>query len=115
MVEKRVVDSNMDGFSRFSSNFLLSWILKWGDVGLKVFVQNAVFVNCTGDMTIVFFYSIFQTSAGFSCVRKVAIFFWIGPFVDYICFRCGGILSLGCIGIDLRVLAPLKMTCTLIY
>ena len=47
-------------------------------------VGNAVFINCTGDMAIVFFYSIFQTSAGFFYVRKVAIFFWAGPFVDYV-------------------------------
>ena len=30
------------------------------------------------------------------------------------CLRCDGILSLGCIRVDLRVLVPLKMTCTLV-
>ena len=30
------------------------------------------------------------------------------------CFICDGILSFECIRIDLRVLAPLKMTCTLV-
>ena len=46
-----------------------------GDVGLGVVVGNAVYVSCNGHMTIVFFYSIFQTSAGFTCVRKVAVLF----------------------------------------
>ena len=49
-------------------------------------VGNAVFANCTGDMTIVFFFSIFQTFTGFSYVTKVAIFLLSGPFVDYIPF-----------------------------
>ena len=39
-------------------------------------------------MVIVFFYSIFQTFAGFFYVRKVAIFFSAGPFVDYVLFYC---------------------------
>ena len=64
----------------------LSIILKQEDVGSGMVVGNAVFVSCTGDMTIGFFFSIFQTSAGFSYIRKVAIFFWAGPFVDYILF-----------------------------
>ena len=63
---------------------------------------NPVFVNCTGDMTIVSFYSIFQTSAGFSCVRKVEVSIWAAQFVDYVFFSCDGILSLDCIRIDLR-------------
>ena len=49
-----------------------------------VVVGNAVFVNCTHDMTIVFIYSILQTYTGFSYVRKVAIFFWAGPIVDHV-------------------------------
>ena len=44
------------------------------------------FINYTGDMTVVFFYFIFQTSAGFSYARKVAIFFMAGLFVDYVLF-----------------------------
>ena len=48
--------------------------LKGGDVGLGLIVVNVVFVNWTNDMTIVFFYSIFQTSARFFYVRKVVIF-----------------------------------------
>ena len=31
------------------------------------------------------------------------------------CFSCDGILSLGCIRIDLRMWAPLKMTYSLVY
>ena len=42
-------------------------------------VGNDEFVSCTGDM-------IFQTSIGFSQVRKVANFFWAGPFEDYVLF-----------------------------
>ena len=64
--------------------YLLSWsiILKWEMVGSWMFAGNNVFVNCTGDMTIVIFYFISQTSAGLSYVRKVAIFLWTGTFVD---------------------------------
>ena len=40
-----------------------------GDVGSGA-VGNAVHVNCTSDITIVFFYSIFQTSAGISYIRN---------------------------------------------
>ena len=36
-----------------------------------VVVGNSVYVNCTGDRTIVFFYSYFQTSAGFSYVDRL--------------------------------------------
>ena len=70
MVQNRNVDSNMDGFS---ANFcaVLAYCLEVGDVGLGVVVGNAVYVNC---MTFVF-YSIFQTSTGFSCVRKVTVFY----------------------------------------
>ena len=39
-------------------------------------VEYAVFVNCTGDMIIGLFDSIFQTSGGFSYVRKFTISFW---------------------------------------
>ena len=53
-----------------------------GDVCTGVVVGNVVFVDCNVNMTIVFFCSIFQTSAGFSYVRKVANFFWAEQFVD---------------------------------
>ena len=59
-----------------------------GDVGLEMDVGNGVYVNCTGEITIVFFYSVFLIHAGFFNVRKVAIFFLAGPFVDYVCFNC---------------------------
>ena len=63
------------------ATFLFSWciILGWEVLAqgwlLEKFGKIAVFVNCTGDITIVFFYSIFQTSAGFSYIRNVAVFF----------------------------------------
>ena len=62
------------------------YYLEVGDVGLWVVVANAAFVNCSGDMTIVLFYSIFKTSAGYSYVRQFAIFFWPGLFVHYALF-----------------------------
>ena len=52
----------------------LVYYFEVGDVGLGVLVENAVHVNCTGDMIIVFFYSIFQTSTRFSYVKKVAMY-----------------------------------------
>ena len=53
-----------------------------GIVGLGMDVGNTVLADSIGDMTIMFFYSIFQTSVGFSYVGKVEISFWEGPFVD---------------------------------
>ena len=72
-----VVDSNMNCFSNYTGNLLavLVYYLEVRDVGYGVIAGNDMFVNCTDDMTIVFFYSIFQTSAGFSYVRKIVIFF----------------------------------------
>ena len=86
MIELRDID--MDGFSSLSGNLfaILVYYLEVGDVGSWLVVWNAVFVNSTGDMTIVFFYTIFQTPVGFSLVKKVAIFFLAGPFVDYVLF-----------------------------
>ena len=85
MLEGRVVDSNMDCFS---SNFFVVLVnyLEVGGDGLGLVVGNAVFVNWTKAMTIVFFYSIFQTSVGLSGIRKVTIFFYTGPFVYYVLF-----------------------------
>ena len=87
-VEGWVVISNMDNFSSLSGNLFTVLVCypEVGDVGIGVGVGNSVYVNCTGDMTIVLFYSIFQTSAGFSHVWKVATFFWAEPFVDYALF-----------------------------
>ena len=76
-VEGRVVDFNMDGFSSFSSNLfaVLVYYHEVGDIGSWGVVRNDVYVNCIGEMTIAFFYPIFQTSAGLYYARKVAIFF----------------------------------------
>ena len=54
-----VVDSNMDGLSSFSGNLfaVLVYYLEVGDDCVEVVIGNAVFVNCTGEMTIVFIYS----------------------------------------------------------
>ena len=88
-VEGMDVDFNMDGFSGSLFTFLVSYLELW-DVGLWVVVGNAVYVNCTGYMTNMFFYSIskhlldFQTSAGFSYLRMVSIFFWAEPFMEYV-------------------------------
>ena len=91
MVEGRVVDSNLDDFSSFSGNLFAVLVnyFEMEDIGSGMVDGNAVFVNCTSEIIIVFFYSIFQTSAGFSYVRKVEIFFWAWPFVflDYVLFK----------------------------
>ena len=52
-VEGRVINSNMSGFS---GNLLavLVFYLEVGDFGFRMVVGNAVFVNCTGNMGIVF-------------------------------------------------------------
>ena len=87
-VEGRVVDCNMDGFCSFSYDLFaaLTCSVEVGDVGSRVIVGHVVYVNCTGDMIILVFYSVFQASAGFSYVRKVSIFIWAGPLVDYVLF-----------------------------
>ena len=82
-VEGRIVDSYMDGISG-NLFAVLVYYLEVGYVGWGVVIVNAVFVNCNGDMTNLFFYSIFQTSVVFFYVRKVAIFFLVGPFEDYV-------------------------------
>ena len=79
VVEGRVVDSDMNSFSTlssFSGNLfaILVYYLQVRDVSCGMVVGNTVLVNCTVDMTVVFFYSIFQTSAGLSYVGKFAIF-----------------------------------------
>ena len=94
MVESRVTDSNMDCLS--SNLFaVLVYYHEVGGVGSGVIVGNAMYVNCTGDMTIVFFHCLFQTSAPFSYVRRVAISFWV-YLQTMFCFSCDRILSLGC-------------------
>ena len=84
IVEGRVVDSNMDASLLPWHLFaVLVYYLGAEDVASGVVVGNAVFVNCTDVMIIVFFYYVFQASVGLFYVRKVAIFVWVGPFVDY--------------------------------
>ena len=75
-VEGRIVDSNMDGFS---SNLLAVSVCfcKVGDVGLGMVVGNVVFVNCTGDMTIVFFYYI-PPNICWTCLCKKGHNFLLG-------------------------------------
>ena len=60
-----------------SSKMFAVWVyyLEVGDDIFGVVVGNALYVTLTGDMTIVFLYCISQKYAGFSYVRKVAIFF----------------------------------------
>ena len=58
-----------------------------GDVGFGMIVGYTVLVNCTGDVTAVFFYSILETLAGLIYVGEVAIFFWTGPFVANVLFK----------------------------
>ena len=88
IIEGMVVNSNTNDFSSFPGTLftVLIYYHEVEDVASGLVVGNATFLNCAGYITIVFFYSIFQTSAGFSYVRKVANFFWAGPFVDYVLF-----------------------------
>ena len=55
MVEGRFVDYKMDGFCSFSGNLFafLIYYLEMGNVGSGEVVGNVVYVNCTGDETIV--------------------------------------------------------------
>ena len=82
VVKGRIVDSDMNGFSTFSGNFctILGCYLEVGDVCSGMVVGNTVLVNCSGDMTVLFFYSIFKTSVVLPYVGKVAIFFSTKPF-----------------------------------
>ena len=67
-VEGMVVDSNMNGFSSFSGNLftILVYYLEVGDIDSGMGAGHTVLVSCTGDLNVVFFNSIFQTSAGLS-------------------------------------------------
>ena len=87
-VEGRGVNSNVDCFSSFSGNVfaVLVYYLEVEDVGSGMVVGNAGFVNCTDDITTVSFYSILQTSAGFSYVKKASVIIYAGLLVDYVLF-----------------------------
>ena len=60
----------MNGFSSFPGNLfaVLVFYLEVGDVGSGMVVENIVLVNCTSNVTVVYFYSNFQTSAELSYV-----------------------------------------------
>ena len=87
-VEGRVFDSNMNSFSSFSGNLfaILVYCLEVGDIYSGVVIGNDVFVNCTGDITIVLFYSIFLNICWIILCEKSYNFLWAGPFVDYVLF-----------------------------
>ena len=82
----------MNGFSSFPDNLLAILVYYFevgdvGDVGFGMIVRHTVLINCTGDMTAVFFNSILKASAGLSYVGMVTIFFWTGPFVGNVSFK----------------------------
>ena len=60
MVEGRIVNSNIDGFSSFPGNLfaVLIYYFEIGDICFGIIVGYTVLVNCTGDVTAVFFDSI---------------------------------------------------------
>ena len=60
VVEGRIVNSNMDGFSSFYGNLfaVLFYYFEMGDVGFGMIVGSTMLVNCIGDMIVVFFDSI---------------------------------------------------------
>ena len=60
MVEGRIVNSNMNGFSSFPGNIFagLIYYFESGVVGLGMIVGHTVLVNCTGDVTTMFLDSI---------------------------------------------------------
>ena len=66
---------------------ILNYYFEVGDVGCGMIVGHNVLVNSTGNMTTVFLDSILYTSAGFTYVGKVTIFFRAGPFVNNVLFQ----------------------------
>ena len=58
-----------------------------GYVVFEMIAGYTVLVNCTGDMTAVFFDSILSASAGLTYVGEVAVFIWTGLFVDNALFK----------------------------
>ena len=88
-VEDSIINSHMNGFSRFPSNLfaILVYYSEVEYVCIGMVVGHTVLVNSTGDMTAVFFAPILQTSAGLTYVGKVTTFFWVGPFVNSVLFK----------------------------
>ena len=60
MVEGRIVNSDMNGFSSFPGNLyaVSIYYYEMGDVGFGLIVGYLVLINCTGNVTVVFFDSI---------------------------------------------------------
>ena len=79
----------MNGFSSFPGNLfaILMYYFEVGDVGFGMIVGHTLLVNSTGDVTVVFFDFLLQTSVGLTYVGKVTIFFWPGPFVNTVLFN----------------------------
>ena len=65
VVEGSIVNSKMNGLSSFHGILfvILVYHFEVGDVGFGMIDGHIVLINCTGNMTAVFFNSILQTSA----------------------------------------------------
>ena len=89
VVEGRTVYSNIDGFFSFLGYLLavLIYYCEMGNVDFGMIVGHTVLVNCTVDMTAVFFDSILETLAGLTYVGEGTIFIGTGPFVDNDLFK----------------------------
>ena len=73
-------------------------------------VGHTFLVNCTSDVSTVFFDSILQTSAGLSYVERL-----IFSGHSRQCFVKGVMgFMFGCIKMDFKVVVPVKMTCTVV-
>ena len=57
VVEGIIINSNMNVFSSFPGNFLV-YYFEVEDVGFGMIVGHTILVNCTGDVTGMFFNSI---------------------------------------------------------
>ena len=59
-IESRINNSNKNCFSSFSGNFfaVLGYYFEMGDVGSGIVVGHPALVNCTFDVTVVFYNSI---------------------------------------------------------
>ena len=89
IVEGRVVNSNMNGFSSFPGNLfaVLVYYFEVRDVGFGMIVGHTVLVNSTADVTVVLFDSILQSSAGLTYIRMVKIFFGSEQFLNNVLFN----------------------------
>ena len=62
-----------------------------------------------------FFHPLTKSPGGLLNIGRLACVCLAFPVVDNILLLVDGILPLGCISIDLRVLTPLKHTCIVVY